>query len=233
MNANCLTCHSGKIDGELVIGLGNATADFTGGLANGNTVTGLPDELMTQLGLTEAEKSNLDKLLRVSRAFGPETIMRTIGQNPAESFTGVLLAHHDPVTLEWSEEPLRPIVIRDEHGNPIEEPRLTSDPPPVVEGQEKERPLLQRHGTRRPSRHDGARHGCLRGQHPRGRARRRAVRGHAGVHPNSDGSGLQRAASIEHWLERARQFSRRHARAVTGLTPKTRRTTRGTLTRTC
>ena len=130
INGNCLGCHSGKFDGELVIGMGNATADFTGGLTNGGTVTSLPDELLVQLGLTEPEMSSLNRLLRVARAFGPETVMRTIGQNPAESFTGILLAHHDPVTLEWSEEPLRPIVIRDEHGEPIEDPRLTSDPPP-------------------------------------------------------------------------------------------------------
>jgi mono/diheme cytochrome c family protein len=130
VNGNCLGCHSGKFDGELIIGLGNATADFTGGLTNDGTVTGLPDELMTQLGLTEAEKTSLDKLLRVARAFGPETVMRSIGQNPAEAFTGILLAHHDPTTLAWSEEPLRPVVIRDAEGEPIEDPRLTSDPPP-------------------------------------------------------------------------------------------------------
>jgi hypothetical protein len=56
--------------------------------------------------------------------------MRTVGSNPAESFTGTLLAHHDPETLAWSEEPLKPVVIRDENGAPIADPKLTSDPPP-------------------------------------------------------------------------------------------------------
>ena len=56
--------------------------------------------------------------------------MRTIGQNPAEAFTGALLAHHDPTTLAWSEEPLQPVEIRDEHGNIMADARLTSDPPP-------------------------------------------------------------------------------------------------------
>jgi mono/diheme cytochrome c family protein len=130
VNGNCLGCHSGHIDGELVIGMGNATADFTGGLARGSTVTSVPDDLLTQLGLTDAEKSNLDKLLRTARVFGPETVMRTVGQNPAESFTGVLLSHHDPKTLAWSEAPLKELVIRDADGKAIPEPRLTSDPPP-------------------------------------------------------------------------------------------------------
>jgi mono/diheme cytochrome c family protein len=130
LNRNCLTCHSGRFDAELVIGLGNATADFTGGLANGNTGTPIPDVLLSQLGLTDAEKANFNKVLRVGRVFGPDTVMRTVGQNPAEAFTGVLLSHHDPVTLAWSDEPLKPVIYHDGKGGLIPEPRLTSDPPP-------------------------------------------------------------------------------------------------------
>src|SRR4029077_12999734 len=99
LNRNCLGCHSGKFDGELVIGLGNATADFTGGLSGGNTGTPISDTILTQLGLTDAEKANFNKVLRVGRVFGSDTVMRTVGQNPAEAFTGVLLSHHDPAPL--------------------------------------------------------------------------------------------------------------------------------------
>jgi mono/diheme cytochrome c family protein len=130
VNRNCLGCHSGRFDGELVIGLGNATADFTGGLANGNTGMAIPDVLLGQLGLSDAEKVNFNKILRVGRVFGPETAMRTVGQNPAEAFTGYLLSHHDPVTLAWSDEPLKTVVYHDGKGGFVPEPRLTSDPPP-------------------------------------------------------------------------------------------------------
>ncbi|MET0593327.1 MAG: hypothetical protein ABW133_11545 [Polyangiaceae bacterium] len=130
MNRNCLGCHSGKVDGQLIIGLGNAVADFTGGLAGGNTGMTIPDILLGQLGLTDAEKLNFNKMLRVGRIFGPNTVMRTVGQNPAEAFTGVLLAHHDPVTLAWSDEPLREVVYHDGKGGMLAEPKLTSDPPP-------------------------------------------------------------------------------------------------------
>jgi mono/diheme cytochrome c family protein len=130
VNRNCLTCHSGKFDGKLVIGLGNATADFTGGLAGGNTGMAIPDVILSQLGLTEAERANFNKVLRVGRVFGPNTVMRTVGQNPAEAFTGVLLSHHDPVTLAWSDDPLLPVVYHDGKGGVIAEARLTSDPPP-------------------------------------------------------------------------------------------------------
>jgi mono/diheme cytochrome c family protein len=132
VNSNCLRCHSGKFDDELIIGMGNATADFTAGPTNGSTVTAdtLPDSLLTQLGLTDAEKSNLDKILRTASTFTDQTVMRTIGQNPAESFTGILLAHHDPDTLAWSDEPLLPVEILDENGDPMPDVKLTSDPPP-------------------------------------------------------------------------------------------------------
>lgn len=127
---NCLSCHSGHFDGELVIGMGNATADFTGGFAGNVPKDPLPDSLLAGLGLTEAEKSNLDRVQRIARAFGPETVMRTIGQNPAEAFTGILLSHHDRQTLAWSEEPLIPVTIKDADGNVIADPKLTSDPAP-------------------------------------------------------------------------------------------------------
>jgi mono/diheme cytochrome c family protein len=130
INRNCLGCHSGKIDGELVIGLGNAVADYTGGLGGGTGGLSIPDILLSQLGLTEAERSNFNKVLRVGRIFGQNTQMRTVGQNPAEAFTGVLLSHHDPVTLAWSDTPLRQVVYHDGKGGELADPRLTSDPPP-------------------------------------------------------------------------------------------------------
>jgi len=61
---------------------------------------------------------------------GPETIMRTVGMNPAETFAVILMVHHDRDTLAWSDEPLTPLVVRDHDGSPIENPVVTSDPPP-------------------------------------------------------------------------------------------------------
>jgi mono/diheme cytochrome c family protein len=130
VNGNCLMCHSGKFDGKLILGLGNANADFTNGVANGFQVGSLPDALLQTLGLNDAEQATLRRMLRSASVFATVTKMRTVGQNPAEEFTGILLAHHDLDTLEWSDEALRPLVIRDEHGDPIADPKLTSDAPP-------------------------------------------------------------------------------------------------------
>jgi hypothetical protein len=130
VNRNCLGCHGGHFDGELVLGLGNAAADFTTSISEG-TPESIPDSALDLLGLTDAEKSNLQKILRFSRVAAERLTMRAVGLNPAEQLTGVLLAHHDQTTLAWSDEPLMPIVEpTDEEGNPIPDARLVSDPPP-------------------------------------------------------------------------------------------------------
>lgn len=130
VNLNCLSCHGGKFDGDVILGLGNATADYTGSLGAGDEPPPLDDAVLDLLGLTEPEKSNLRKLFERSAALGPETAMRTIGMNPAEMFAVILMVHHDRETLAWSDEPLTPLVIRDHDGNPLPDPRITSDPPP-------------------------------------------------------------------------------------------------------
>ena len=133
INANCLLCHGGIFDGELVVGLGNPAADFTGGAGGGNT-GGIPltDQVLNILGLDELEKAQLRKTFARGSVLGPLTSMRTIGMNPAEMFAVILMVHHDRDTLEWSDEPYTPLTIYDHDGNEMdtEEVRITSDPPP-------------------------------------------------------------------------------------------------------
>jgi mono/diheme cytochrome c family protein len=129
VNINCLICHGGHFDGDLVIGLGNASADFTDGIAGGAKPPPIPDPVLDALGLTPAEKDNFKRILRVVNVVGPETEMHTVGMNPAEALTGVVLSHHQR-DLTWSDTPLLDYTMRDEHGAPIPGARLTSDPPP-------------------------------------------------------------------------------------------------------
>jgi hypothetical protein len=99
---NCLHCHADYIGGELVIGLGSTTADYTidyGGLADavGSLVEG------------EAERAEWLKWSTRMKAIAPYTITATIGVNSADNLAAVLFAHRDPETLAWSEEPLMPL----------------------------------------------------------------------------------------------------------------------------
>ena len=130
INGNCLMCHGGRFNGELVIGLGNHEADFTGGAGAGAGGIALTDELLDLLGLDMAEKDQLRRIGARGGVLGPRTMMRTVGMNPAELFAIILMVHHDRDTLEWSDGEVTPFNVRDASGAPIAEPLLTSDPPP-------------------------------------------------------------------------------------------------------
>ena len=118
VNANCLMCHGGKFDGQVVVGLGNATADFTGRLG-GNSTGPLSPEILDLLGLTPAEKSNLNKMLGRAAKLAPATVMRNVGNNPAELYAVILMVHHDRDTLAWSDQPVTEIRPVDVDGSPI------------------------------------------------------------------------------------------------------------------
>ncbi|MFO7564340.1 MAG: c-type cytochrome [Enhygromyxa sp.] len=98
--SNCLQCHAGYFNGELIVGLGKASADFTTPLQQ--TLDPLPN-------LPETSEANVsfNKFKARAAALGPHSEMKTIGANPAVMFAIVLLSHRDPQTLAWSDEPLQ------------------------------------------------------------------------------------------------------------------------------
>jgi mono/diheme cytochrome c family protein len=112
---NCLLCHAGRFNGQLVIGLGNADADFT--VDQGSVVDNAPD---VGALLNDAELAEFEKWRARISVLGPETAMRTVGTNPAEMIAVTLAAHRDRETLAWSPEPLEDV------------PKMVvpSDPPP-------------------------------------------------------------------------------------------------------
>jgi mono/diheme cytochrome c family protein len=94
---NCLGCHAGRINGELVIGLGAADVDFTQDLA---AIADLAGAFVSG----DAERAEWRKWANRMQAIGPYTITPVIGVNPADSLGLALFAHHDQETLAWSEE---------------------------------------------------------------------------------------------------------------------------------
>ncbi|MBK8238649.1 MAG: c-type cytochrome [Deltaproteobacteria bacterium] len=96
---NCLECHVGRFDGELVLGLGSADVDYTGNA--GATLAGLP--------VPQIDIPGIEELLRFAQRYqvlGPEIVMHTVGTNPADEVAAVLAAHRDRDTLAWSDAPL-------------------------------------------------------------------------------------------------------------------------------
>ena len=96
---NCLTCHAGRIDDKIIIGLGNEFGDFTRDpsrlvLQTGNYVRGAAE--------TEAWEHWADRI----DAIAPYTQTKTIGVNPAPNLTWALMSRIDPATLKWSDSAL-------------------------------------------------------------------------------------------------------------------------------
>ena len=96
--SNCLACHGGRFDGELVIGLGNAFADFSGNPMRAIEGIGL---LVEDGAPAEAWQRWADRIA----AIAPYMVTDTVGVNPAPNLTMALMAHRDPSTLRWYEQP--------------------------------------------------------------------------------------------------------------------------------
>jgi mono/diheme cytochrome c family protein len=111
---NCLACHGGRFDGELVIGLGNAFADFTVDPVPGIESIGMLVEDGPPAGAWQRWADRI-------AAIAPYMVTDTVGVNPAPNLTMALMAHRDPRTLRWHNEPrLEP---------PAREPLPTAVPP--------------------------------------------------------------------------------------------------------
>lgn len=102
VGSNCLLCHTGRIDGKLVVGLGASDIDFTETVEEQVSRTTLIGEFITD----EKERAEWQKWKKRVDTVAPYAVLSTRGLNPADSFTAVLFAHHDPKTLAWSDTPL-------------------------------------------------------------------------------------------------------------------------------
>jgi len=99
VGANCLLCHAAPFAGDLVIGLGNEWLDFTGD----------PESLVEAVGAYvtgDAETAAWQKWAGRIEAITPYSVTDTVGVNPAPNITLALIAHHDPETPAWSQQPL-------------------------------------------------------------------------------------------------------------------------------
>lgn len=99
VTSNCLTCHAAPIDGQLIMGLGNAFLDMTQDPlivveAVGAYVSG------------EAQTVEWRRWADRMEVLSDYMITDTQGVNSANNLTLALMAHRDPRTLAWSDEPL-------------------------------------------------------------------------------------------------------------------------------
>ena len=98
VSANCLSCHAGRLNGQVIIGLGGSDADFTGDQAQ-------LVQAASSLQMTPLEKTEMLRFLDRIKAIAPYTRTLTVGVNPADNLTAALMSHRDPATLAWSNTP--------------------------------------------------------------------------------------------------------------------------------
>ncbi len=102
VSANCLMCHAGRINGQLVVGLGAADRDFTSSQLSMIDLAGNLISDPTERAAWQRFRDRTASIVDYSRT-------KTIGANPADSFTAVLMAHRDPETMAWYPEPAIPL----------------------------------------------------------------------------------------------------------------------------
>lgn len=101
VNFTCLTCHTGMINGKAIVGLGDTTVDYTGDL--GFAARSIAN--VTWFIGTDRDVEEVNLFASRFEAVGPHVRTTTVGANPAVNLTYALMAHRDPKTLAWSDEP--------------------------------------------------------------------------------------------------------------------------------
>ena len=99
VTGNCLACHASHFNGQLIVGLGNESLDFTENRGDAAESAGA-------YVIGEAEAAEWRKWADRVHAIAPYTVTDTVGSNPAVNLTWALFAHRDPKTLAWSPKPL-------------------------------------------------------------------------------------------------------------------------------
>ena len=98
---NCLQCHAAQINGQLIVGLGNTSYDYT-------TNPSSELELAVNLVIDPAQKAEMQLFADRMQAIGPYVVTQTVGVNSADNLAAALFAHHDETTLAWSDAGLLP-----------------------------------------------------------------------------------------------------------------------------
>ena len=79
--ANCLTCHAENLNGELVIGLGNNSFDYTQNRGAENTL--LANALTLAYGADAPERLAYEPFRRATAVLSDQLMTATQGVNPA------------------------------------------------------------------------------------------------------------------------------------------------------
>ncbi len=96
---NCLQCHAGSINGNFIVGLGNASSDFTSDQSGLTTLAAL----LIPAGTPEWDA--FEPFKKAFEAVAPNIVTEVQGVNVADKLGAILAAHRDKETLLWNDAP--------------------------------------------------------------------------------------------------------------------------------
>ena len=104
---NCLECHAQVFDGKLYVGLGNSMIDFTDRKKLNPRLAVMTEKFLERSNPRQLEAAM--PFLRAMQAISGDLYTEVRGVNSADRLADLLVAHRDPQTLRWSEQPVIPV----------------------------------------------------------------------------------------------------------------------------
>jgi mono/diheme cytochrome c family protein len=104
LNGNCFTCHAGKLNGEVVLGLGNSFSDFEKNPKPLSKAMRLG--MKVKYGKKSPEWAAYQDFDRYFTASAPHIETNNPGVNPAAHLAEACVAYRDPQTLEYTGDPI-------------------------------------------------------------------------------------------------------------------------------
>ena len=101
---NCLQCHAQLFEGKLYVGLGNTFLDFSRIHQSENIAGNMIAGMMHVLSPKKYKAA--EAFLRSFNTIYPQLKTDVQGVNTADRLAGLLVAHRNPVTLQWSTLPV-------------------------------------------------------------------------------------------------------------------------------
>lgn len=102
-NGNCFTCHAGKVDGKLVVGMGNSFSDYQSSMVLGGV--GMRVGMALKYKKDDPYTEAFTDFGNYFKAMAPKIKTNQPGSNPAFRLAEACMMHRDPVDLTFTEEP--------------------------------------------------------------------------------------------------------------------------------
>ena len=101
---NCLECHAQVFDGKLYLGLGNTFIDFTDRKKLSPRGAAMAEKILQRGDPLKYEAAA--PFLKAMKTISGQLYTEVRGVNSADRLADLLVAHRDPQTLRWSENPV-------------------------------------------------------------------------------------------------------------------------------